>query len=193
MGPDDGGMGMHWYIDGIAGDVFNIEFKRTFEEGVDTKKVSWSKVRHVSLTEEQRELADTTTFKMIGSWDGWKEGKSMHYDAAKDVYVFYVGIGSKGQESFQILKDGHWGSTIYPSVPDATPHEYHAILGPSDGAAGLNWTIGAHDSDDCSAGDYFEVMLHVSSSGIARRVDWIKCGPPTSAATEKGYFAQGRM
>mmetsp|Transcript_102686 Transcript_102686/g.290734 ORF Transcript_102686/g.290734 Transcript_102686/m.290734 type:complete len:1037 (-) Transcript_102686:220-3330(-) len=40
-GPDAGGQGKHWCLKGRFGDVFTVEFQRTFENGVDKMRVSW--------------------------------------------------------------------------------------------------------------------------------------------------------
>lgn len=41
LGPDELSGDLFWYIDGVPGDVFRIEFKRLTEFGLDNKKVTW--------------------------------------------------------------------------------------------------------------------------------------------------------
>mmetsp|Transcript_73303 Transcript_73303/g.158672 ORF Transcript_73303/g.158672 Transcript_73303/m.158672 type:complete len:835 (+) Transcript_73303:1-2505(+) len=46
FGPDDEGFGYNWYLNAVAGDDIRIEFRRTFEAGKETRKVSWTKTGH---------------------------------------------------------------------------------------------------------------------------------------------------
>eukprot|EP00413_Alexandrium_margalefii_P046685 CAMPEP_0204606950 /NCGR_PEP_ID=MMETSP0661-20131031/59388_1 /ASSEMBLY_ACC=CAM_ASM_000606 /TAXON_ID=109239 /ORGANISM="Alexandrium margalefi, Strain AMGDE01CS-322" /LENGTH=1037 /DNA_ID=CAMNT_0051618313 /DNA_START=45 /DNA_END=3158 /DNA_ORIENTATION=+ len=50
MGPDDLGGDLSWTIDGKAGDKFSIQFQRSFEDGKDAKKVSWTHTGHEPVT-----------------------------------------------------------------------------------------------------------------------------------------------
>uniref|UniRef100_A0A7S4PZ26 Ketosynthase family 3 (KS3) domain-containing protein n=1 Tax=Alexandrium monilatum TaxID=311494 RepID=A0A7S4PZ26_9DINO len=44
LGPDEDGEGLHWRIQGSAGDSFRIEFQRTLADGEDVKRVSWQRI-----------------------------------------------------------------------------------------------------------------------------------------------------
>lgn len=43
LGPDELGEELFWFIPGVPGDVFRVEFNRRTEFGLDRKKVSWKK------------------------------------------------------------------------------------------------------------------------------------------------------
>merc|ERR1712129_507144 len=53
MGPDGDNSGQCWELDGTAGDVFRIEFQRSFELGLDVKQISFHRIGTRTLREEQ--------------------------------------------------------------------------------------------------------------------------------------------
>merc|ERR1712241_1128463 len=48
-GPDDLSYGRSWCIDGVPGDIFRIDFRRTIGHESDVRTISWQKVGHREL------------------------------------------------------------------------------------------------------------------------------------------------
>jgi len=183
-GPDDADEGLHWSIGGKAGDVFRIDFRRTYD-GEDHKLVNWEFVRHEPLTHEVVQAAKRNAYAIVGSWDGW-EKDVMQWDGNK--YKFRVDVGPTGREHFQILLEGEWAAQYRPSVDDANPYEPHHIVGPGpEGdetlADPLYWTIGSHELDGNAAGQTYEIELHVEYGGPFK-VTWRRMDPVGSQGAE---------
>mmetsp|Transcript_32296 Transcript_32296/g.74899 ORF Transcript_32296/g.74899 Transcript_32296/m.74899 type:complete len:449 (-) Transcript_32296:365-1711(-) len=88
------------------------------------------------------------------------------------LFVSPITVGLNGWESFQMLKDGSWSATIYPSVPDAGPFEQHAVCGPDDKGHGKNWQIGRYAEDEAAPGAQFAIVASVDKAGSVRLVHW---------------------
>merc|ERR1712032_236039 len=161
-GPDDQGFGHTWSLHGKAGDVFRIEFQRTYEGGDAKLKVSWQKTG----TEELPAEKSIMPYYIVGSWDRWSKRHQM--TLYKDVWEFSVEIGPKVKESFQILEDGDWNRCIFPVYQDATSGTPVFKKGRWNG--GLYWTIGADDDDKAYYGSHFKVRLYFAS-GFPTYVD----------------------
>ncbi|CAJ1347825.1 unnamed protein product [Effrenium voratum] len=125
--------GCTWSLQGKAGDVFRITFKRDLTKAPsgkleDVKKVSWEKVREASA---QTLALRSTSFGVIGSWNDFGRVHPMHKDSAKDgeaVYSFFLELGREGVEGFQLVKDFDLNreSTIQTgqSPPQAAPAKW---------------------------------------------------------------------
>lgn len=172
-GPDrsTGCRGVNWFLNGAAGDVYNIEFTRESSDeyaedyGIDTvdvKKVSWSKLR----TEEvPKELAGQPRFSVVGSWDGWNTQREAHWNGS--THHFFVAIGKDKFESFQVLQDLSWNRVFHPWTRHSGP-DMQGIRGPTP--------IGYTDEDACwtirgEEGQVFEVRLMTTGFQL-RGVSW---------------------
>lgn len=171
FGPDAADKDSCWCLDGQAGDVFKIQFQRSMDKGIDTKRISWQKVRDEPLSDAEKSAALRPRYCMVGTWDNFKVPKEMTWTGT--AYSFSVEVGRQGTASFQILPDGDWGQRIYPSEPDASPHEYHELMWDYTGGDNT-WTIGQHDSESDSADTTFEVTLHVGRHWTPTKVTWNK-------------------
>jgi len=179
LGPDDEGSDLNWFVDGKAGDVFRVQFQRTFEEGADIKKVSWSLLHHEQLSDDQLVAASLPRYCILGTWSGWAKSAAMDWDG--EHYRYRLRLGSRGEESFQILKDGHLDQVICPNCRDATPHSFHVLRGPGHDLHGLHWTVGRHERDGGKPGAWYEVRLVMHKDGVRpKRVEWAGIeGPPS--------------
>eukprot|EP00435_Cladocopium_sp_Y103_P044435 s504_g12.t1 len=99
-------------------------------------------------------------YKIVGTWDDFK-GNEMQWDGAN--FFFIVTLSSQALvisqiqlewDSFQILEDGSWERTLYPSCRDGNPFVQHQLMGPDGKGHGRNWTgtqlrwtIGRHEED----------------------------------------------
>ncbi|CAK0907839.1 unnamed protein product [Prorocentrum cordatum] len=109
------------------------------------------------------------TSSRAGTWNDWKPA-AMTWDGASFAHT--VTLGEQGWESFQILAEGKWGATLYPSCADASPHVAHELLGPDGLGHAKNWTIGLHPADDAGPGMCFRVALRFDERGRPRGVSW---------------------
>eukprot|EP00931_Biecheleriopsis_adriatica_P114881 TRINITY_DN90762_c0_g1_i1.p1 TRINITY_DN90762_c0_g1~~TRINITY_DN90762_c0_g1_i1.p1 ORF type:complete len:1166 (-),score=245.01 TRINITY_DN90762_c0_g1_i1:54-3194(-) len=168
QGPDDQGHGLNWFLDGQAGDTFRIELARSGEAGMFEHLVTWERI----ADEPRVSLADAARprYCIVGSWDNWESPQEMDFDG--DCYKYRLQLGTKGEESFQILLDGLWQRTIHPDRPDANPLLTHVLQGPSVSAHGLNWTVGRNDGG--RPGSRYEVRLLLTRRGNLKNVDWSK-------------------
>merc|ERR1719221_1356055 len=78
-------------------------------------------------------------FAIVGSWDEWLFAHEMNWDGQSCWCG--ISLGDKGEESFQILKDGKWETTLHPNIANAGPHMEHMLKGPDNEGHELNWTI----------------------------------------------------
>ncbi|CAJ1351478.1 unnamed protein product [Effrenium voratum] len=97
-------------------------------------------------------------------------------------------------ESFQIFGPGEGPERcLHPDRGDASPFEFHRLMGPDENRAGHSWTIGAHPEDDQAvAGARFEVILVYAANGRPDRLDWVRLNarpeaPPAPVARPKPY------
>jgi len=174
-GPDDYFHGLNYYLNGTAGDVFRIEFQRTFDEGQEIRALSWTLLRHEELEAEERRDSKRASYYLVGSMETGREQKiKMEFD--KERWCFYTTfeIGKSGEEYFAILYNGDWNYRIYPNLPDAFPNEEnpHRILGPDDLRNDLFWHISEKSGDEDAAGENYEVQLQLDEGGRPAKVEW---------------------
>jgi len=182
LGPDDEGQGMHWFLDGRVGDVFCIKFQRWQEAGKDVKRLSWKQVGREQLSEGQLTLAGSPRYCIVGSWDSWR-AHAMHFTGKH--YQFCLELGSTGEESFHLLKDGLRDQAVYPNIRLATPHRFHVLKGPAENTHGLNWLVGRHPSDEGQPRAKYKVKLLLKEDGVTpKKVQWAKLNPNDPAAFE---------
>jgi len=165
-GPDDKGHGLNWFLDGQAGDTFRIEMVRSGEGDSQQTSVSWDRLDQSS----QSSAASRASYCIVGSWTAWQSIEEMEFDG--QCYRYLLQIGSKGEESFQILLDGLWERILHPDRSDACPQSIHVLQGPSINAHGLNWTVGRNDEG--LPGSRYEVKLTLTRNGSPKTVEWTK-------------------
>lgn len=170
-GPDDADQTYCWFLNGQAGDVFRIEFNRDVADWVDSKRISWRKLRNDPLSKEEQQSVLLPRYFIVGTWDGWRKQHEMIRDGL--VYEYTVPVGEEGTESFQIVKEGNWNKRVFPSLFDANPYEKHGIYSGENGH-GRNWTIGKHELEEGSAGMNYKVMLSVYGRGVPKKMTWEK-------------------
>jgi len=165
LGPDEQ-MGLAWAIEGRMGDVFKITFQRDGE----TKKVNWEHLRNEELTRDELMTSRQAQYFAVGTWDGMSNIHKMQWTG--EYYQFYVQLGSRQVESFQIYQEGNRNKCIYPDTADANPHDGFQVCGPDRLSAGLMWTIGANESDEAAEGRRYMIRLRVGQDGTVEKVDW---------------------
>lgn len=159
-GPDSVGHDSSWWIDGKVGDVVEVEFQRSLDDGRDRRRIAWRIVRHEALTAEESVSNSRGQYCIVGSWDRWSRAHAMQWDGSSFRHT--LRIGSTGVERFQVLVDGDWDKRIFPSSPDANAHDDHALRwGSSLSAHGFNWAIGVHEAEQDCTGESFVVSLHL--------------------------------
>jgi polyketide synthase-associated protein len=152
-------------------------------------------------------LKPRESYCIVGSWSRFTEAVPMEKEG-KDVYSFFVKIGSNGFEQFQISLDGDLDRMLIPEAPQAAA--YTAVEGPvsEEDAKGLHWVIGAPaDSGSQTAlvdaststrgtacpGDTYQVRLRIA--GRWRTVDWERVDlarDEGAASSDDGqYFVAG--
>jgi len=195
-GPDDQDEGRSWYLNGRRRNTFRIEFSRVNENGLDVRRVSWTKTGDRDLSEEQKEAAKRTRFAALGSWDGGARLRELKWNGS--FYYFFVELGSDGKEEFQLVQDFDWNKIFHPSKPEATMGMDYEVLGPSVGdwrSQGLNWTIGKEGYE--KPGDIFEVKVFDKVGYVGsyvRKVEWSKVssGRDMQEAEDEGLVLRRR-
>merc|ERR1712125_188300 len=86
----------------------------------------------------ERFRATRPCYSILGSWNNWSRALDM--DDQSEHFAFEIELGKLGQESFQILCDGLPGRTLFPNCRDASPYEYHKIIGPT-APENFCWTV----------------------------------------------------
>lgn len=113
-------------------------------------------------------------YHIVGTWCGFKP-QAMDWNGTH--FVHDLSIGAAGWESFQILLEGDWRRTLYPSVPFAGPYDHHILLGPDQKGHGKNWSIGLPNPEPgeknaAKLGQRYRVVLRVNHGGVAQEVFW---------------------
>lgn len=170
-GPDDQGHGYSWFLNGKAGDVIRVEFQRAYVGGTINMHVGWRRLRKEPLQQDQLALRDRMQYYIVGSWDRWSRRHLMTWDG--DSYAYMVDIGPKGKETFQVLADGDWNRTLYPSQTDAGSGSAVFKTGPNEYGWDLNWTIGIAETDKARFGDQFKVRMTMRNDHPCT-VEWKK-------------------
>ncbi|CAK0847854.1 unnamed protein product [Prorocentrum cordatum] len=132
---------------------------------------------------------------IAGSWSDWRVAKLKREGGpGHERFEHLVPIGPEGQESFQLLLEGDWDCTVYPSQPGAHPGMSYEILGPDRCGHGRNWTIGRHAADGARHGDQFLVGVSFEGDPREMRVSWAAAsraaGRGRSSASRFSYSGQ---
>jgi len=166
LGPDGYGRGFEWVLQGEPGDVFAVELQRSGGVGGPPAfAVSWRRVRHEDLPQEEVRAAKQERFYAVGSWDGWIGRHRMTWDG--ECYVFEVTVRESCPEQFQILADGDWNRAWYPSQVGGAGG---AVIGPGLGQE-LCWVIGMSEEEEL--GGRYIIRLHVQN-GRPSQVAWAR-------------------
>jgi len=166
-GPDAYGTLKGWRLQGQAGDVFRIHFRRTMPTaGADEKFVSWA--RSAANPPMNKELAVSIQYCVVGSWDNFKSKHNMEYDKDKSSWIADVLVRESGFELFHFLYDGNWMAVVYPDVNEAPASA--KPCGPDRGGAGRFWRL---EGSDLQPGDMARITLKVDAS-TPRAVSWEK-------------------
>merc|ERR1719414_848467 len=96
------------------------------------------------------------SYKIAGTWDDFKCNE-MIWDGR--AFVYYITLSEQRWESFQILHEGRWESTLYPDVKDGSPWLNHKLTGPDNKGHGRNWTLGRHANDVGDPGTQYKIEL----------------------------------
>mmetsp|Transcript_48954 Transcript_48954/g.141833 ORF Transcript_48954/g.141833 Transcript_48954/m.141833 type:complete len:679 (+) Transcript_48954:70-2106(+) len=122
------------------------------------------------------------SFKIAGTWDSWQHNDMIWMG---NKFVYFVPLEDKAWQSFQILHEGDWRRTLYPSIAHANPFEKHSVMGPDDKGHGHNWTIGRHASDRGPPGTFYKVELIFDEPSDPVLVRWESAGPEAAVRRAK--------
>lgn len=168
LGPDDGGHGYSWALEGSRGDVVRVQLRLSGASG--SREVSWKWLRHEPVVGTEPVRLFRPRYFIVGSWTDWGRKQSMRWTS--ECYEYIVEVGAGGVEAFQLLEEANWKKRLHPDVRNASPHEPHTLVGPDpEKATGLNWKIGQHPWDEAAPGAHYAVRLYVDSRGPCR-VSW---------------------
>jgi hypothetical protein len=180
-------MGMNWTIEGSAGDIVKIQFRRSIVEGTDVKTIAWEKEGFQEVDFE--EIAKKHKWHIIGSCTDWSKTMEMKKDEETGNYKVEITVGASGREHFQFLLDGNFLCALHPKNNDATMwDEEQSFDGPDDEGSGKYWVIGSHPQDSTiGAGNHVFIHLELEG-GLPKRVWWEKYDSPDA---HREYLAQG--
>merc|ERR1712150_30257 len=114
VGPDDGGDGLYWLLDGRdtaipAGTVFQISL-----QWGDVLSVKWHKVE---LPAPQWMRGITHSYSILGTWTAWKfrEMRNVSNEDCPNTWETSTRIGMSGVERFRFLRNRDLNQVIYPA------------------------------------------------------------------------------
>uniref|UniRef100_A0A7S4R7G4 LamG-like jellyroll fold domain-containing protein n=1 Tax=Alexandrium monilatum TaxID=311494 RepID=A0A7S4R7G4_9DINO len=148
------------------------------DAGVEAKEPEPGPSEQLQELRQEPDTFEPGSFKIAGTWDNFQHNAMISVGLK---FVYFVPVGEKGWESFQILHKGDWSRTLYPSVADGNPFERHFVLGPDDKGHGKNWTIGRHARDRAPPGTYYKVELDLGDPNEPALVRWEPVGPEAAA------------
>lgn len=96
--------------------------------------------------------------------------QEMHY--TEHGFMCSMKLSDQGWDSFQLVLDGQWERTIYPSVSEASPHRPFSVCGPDNKGHGKNWVVGKHPEDRASPGTEFLIAVPLTAKGGVKHVFW---------------------
>lgn len=163
--PSSSGVGTPtWNLLGEAGDVFHVEFRRDVSDDKDVSVVSWQLARRQELTGDQRSAAARGGFCLAGSWDSFQRPCAMRWDG--ETWTCPVTLGTTGEESFVLLREGSWQQAFLPGWGGA------GIDGPKPIRPGhAAWRIAPED-ETTEEGAEFGVRVRIGHDGRPAAVDW---------------------
>jgi len=174
-GPDSASAtrGMNWFLDGKPGDAFRIEYQMARDNGVMRKAVTFRRVGHRELSDEQVADANRIRYFILGSWTGGST-QEMKWNSEGGYFQSQMTMGPEGREMFQLLMDNDWRLVLHPEQVSSAPSE---VMGPSDSdkCEGISWMIGGHDDDVGRPGSRYIIRLHIRDE-MPVRVEWVRRG-----------------
>merc|ERR1712178_667220 len=99
-------------------------------------------------------------------------------------------MGENEWESFQILQNGDWNATIYPSIVDGSPFVKHELRGPDKKGHGRNFTIGRSKQDKGREGTCYKIRFSPNEYGHPARVTWDILGEEIHGLAERERLAE---
>jgi len=117
----------------------------------------------------------TPPFKLFvaGSWNDYKPTQMQWQDG---MFACPITLGPDGCENFQLLENGSWDRTLYPSAPDASALDEHGVCGPDARGHGVNWQIGKYEEEEARPRARFVIIAGLDKSGAVRLVSWQPVG-----------------
>jgi len=161
VGPDAGGTGMHWMLDGRADRApAGTSYRVTFSWGDECKRISWEResptLEDELLDDSGRDSAalegdmlwhpvsmgtpDTHRYFVTGSYNTWALHELKAVDGQPGVYETKIRIGYQRQEEFQIVRDKDRRQVLYPAASKTTDTSV-PIMGPDDEGDGMSWAV----------------------------------------------------
>lgn len=148
-GPGDAAFDRCFALDGKAGDIYRITFKRTGSSStVSSEKVD---------SKPAAALPDP-----IAPHYFMTTGGVCHEMQRTAPFVYAIGTKLTGQVPFQILRDGDFRRVFYPSVNNATANSIHKICGPGLVGSEKYWLMDRDIDDTDEEGGWYHVQLTVS-------------------------------
>ncbi|CAE8632295.1 unnamed protein product [Polarella glacialis] len=177
VGPDAFGLGRGWPLGGKAGDIFEVEFRRSVAtSGSDDRSVTWNRLEATGTALDYVEvMARSFTYCVVGSWSHFTKREEMSFDEERQAWVADVVVGQTGLECFQVLLNGNWLAVVHPGTDQASFRDAdHQLLGPELlSGTNLCWAIGKDEEDSAlGPGDVVQILLEVGNDGLPRAIRW---------------------
>jgi len=169
-----------------AGNAWPALPKREGEEELTDWEIIW---RWLSNGEAQRRANDFQShrYKIAGTWDDFK-CNDMQWTGQN--FIHFVTLSEQKWESFQILYEGRWETTLYPDTRDGSPWVKHKLMGPDNKGHGKNWTMGRHPDDAGEPGTVYKVELLPDEVGRPASVHWTRIQQDQVANTRRNAEQQ---
>eukprot|EP00930_Biecheleria_cincta_P003139 TRINITY_DN104075_c0_g1_i1.p1 TRINITY_DN104075_c0_g1~~TRINITY_DN104075_c0_g1_i1.p1 ORF type:complete len:1195 (+),score=182.04 TRINITY_DN104075_c0_g1_i1:72-3587(+) len=169
--------GTSWMLDGRAGDVFRLEFRRSQVHEKTDASMIWRYLRNEPLTEIEIRQTLKPCYCVVGSWNGFRDVQPMIWDEFQGCYTYTLRITDVGMERFQILRDGNPSTAIYPDkdsiiAGDSTAKRSQKIRGPDDAGNDAFFIIGEKDGVKAWPGMKYQIQFYVDSKGSPELVEW---------------------
>lgn len=142
-GPDEGGEGRHWLIDGRDTEVpAGTAYKVRFKYGRKRNIISWEQIVAGSIdTLSVRENAYKHQYFVVGTWSSGKPALLTPVPEEEGTYECQFRIGTGAQEEFYFLRDKDPEQAIYPA--NKTLKTGVPVRGPDNLGKGKQWVYKA--------------------------------------------------
>jgi len=183
--PADGPQGRRVLVSGVS-DVWPARQKPRRPDGSEDEELTdWQIIWRWLMDPYAQQLANNFrggSYKIAGTWDDFK-GNEMQFDGR--AFVHWVAMSEQRWESFQILRDGRWETTLYPDVRDGSLWVPHKLKGPDNKGHGKNWTMGRHADDAGEPGTWYKIELRPDERGLPGSVHWTRFSDKGEAAAAR--------
>lgn len=173
-------MGLHANPDknGLTGTLLDSVDEDRWQVRFDGGAGRWAvRAAHLEKLHVPRIRPGEDRLSIAGTWTDWAM-REMTWKPEGGYFYFEVQLGTKGEESFQVVINGDWKGRLYPDQADSCPHATHTLCGPDGTGEGKNWTIGRHPLDQGRSGSAYRIRLFLTDDGHARAVDWLRLAVP---------------